>query len=103
MAMKCSDLGHLASAKSVHLQWVRLLEEEVRMVSFLCPSFAAEAVLTLADEKSRSIEPPLSPSRLRAQMFRQGDMEKEKGYPVSPLMDRAKTGITKSQPGVSGA
>ena len=33
-------------------------------------------------------------------MFRQGDMEKARGYPVSPLMDRDKGGITKSQPGV---
>ena len=62
MAMKCADLGHLASAESVHLKWVHALEEE---------------------------------------MFRQGDLEKTKGYPVSPLMDRTKTGITKSQPGVS--
>ena len=35
-------------------------------------------------------------------MFRQGDLEKARGYPVSPLMDRDKEGITKSQPGVSG-
>ena len=34
-------------------------------------------------------------------MFRQGDLEKARGYPVSPLMDRDKEGITKSQPGVS--
>ena len=60
MAMKCADLGHLASAESVHLKWVTLLEEE---------------------------------------MFRQGDLEKAKGYPVSPLMDRDKPGITTSQPG----
>ena len=32
----------------------------------------------------------------------QGDLEKRKGYPVSPLMDRNKGGITVSQPGVSG-
>ena len=32
---------------------------------------------------------------------RQGDLEKIKGHPsVSPLMDRDKGGITKSQPGV---
>ena len=61
MAMKCADLGHLASAKSVHLKWVHALEEE---------------------------------------MFRQGDLEKQRGYAVSPLMDRTKTGITKSQTGV---
>ena len=34
-------------------------------------------------------------------MFRQGDLEKQRGYAVSPLMDRTKTGITKSQTGVS--
>ena len=62
MAMKCADLGHLASAEGVHLKWVGLLEEE---------------------------------------MFRQGDKEKARGYPVSPLMDRDKAGITRSQPGVS--
>ena len=60
MAMKCADLGHLASAERVHRKWVTLLEEE---------------------------------------MFRQGDLEKAKGYPVSPLMDRDKEGITRSQPG----
>ncbi len=27
--MKCADLGHLSSAKEVHLRWVRRLEEEV--------------------------------------------------------------------------
>ena len=61
MALKCSDLGHLASSHSVHRKWVLLLEEE---------------------------------------MFRQGDLEKARGYPISPLMDREKGGITKSQPGV---
>ena len=64
MALKCADLGHLASAEGVHLKWVGLLEEE---------------------------------------MFRQGDKEKARGYPVSPLMDRDKEGITRSQPGVSTA
>ena len=62
MALKCADLGHLASPQRVHRKWVHLLEEE---------------------------------------MFRQGDLEKARGYPVSPLMDRDKGGITKSQPGVS--
>ena len=60
VALKCADLGHLASPRGVHRQWVTLLEEE---------------------------------------MFRQGDRERAAGYPVSPLMDRSKTGITKSQPG----
>lgn len=60
MAMKCADLGHLASAEHVHVKWVHLLEEE---------------------------------------LFRQGDLEKARGYPVSPLMDRSSGGITLSQPG----
>ena len=38
---------------------------------------------------------------LEEEMFTQGDLEKQRGYPVSPLMDRDKGGITKSQPGVS--
>jgi hypothetical protein len=35
------------------------------------------------------------------QFFIQGDKERSAGLPVSPLMDRTKEGITKSQPGVS--
>jgi hypothetical protein len=31
------------------------------------------------------------------EMFRQGDRERAADFPVSPLMDRHKTGITKSQ------
>ena len=34
------------------------------------------------------------------EMFRQGDLERAAGYAVSPLMDRNKTGITKSQVGI---
>ena len=33
------------------------------------------------------------------EMFRQGDREKSLGQPVSPLMDRARGGVTKSQTG----
>ena len=58
MALKCADLGHLASEESVHRRWVAVLEEE---------------------------------------MFCQGDLEREKGYPVSALMDRNLPGITASQ------
>ena len=60
MALKCADLGHLTCARSVHLRWVKCLEEE---------------------------------------LFRQGDMEKAAGLSISPLMDRSKAGVTKSQVG----
>ena len=33
------------------------------------------------------------------EMFRQGDRERAMGQPVSPLMDRTKGGVTKSQTG----
>jgi hypothetical protein len=33
------------------------------------------------------------------EMFRQGDRERALGLPISPLMDRAKGGVTKSQTG----
>eukprot|EP00798_Chlamydomonas_sp_ICE-L_P002558 gene2558-2594_t len=36
---------------------------------------------------------------LEEEMFRQGDKEKQAMYPVSPLMDRNKPGITVSQEG----
>lgn len=58
MALKLSDLGHLAAPLPVHLRWVAGLEEE---------------------------------------FFRQGDREKADSLPVSPLFDRAKPGVTKSQ------
>jgi hypothetical protein len=58
VALKCADLGHLASPRVVHRKWVGYLEEE---------------------------------------FFRQGDREKHNTLSVSPLMDRDKNGITKSQ------
>ncbi|KAG1653750.1 hypothetical protein FOA52_008720 [Chlamydomonas sp. UWO 241] len=60
MTLKCADLGHLTSAWGVHLEWVKLLQEE---------------------------------------MFFQGDREALLGQAVSPLMDRTKAGVTKSQCG----
>lgn len=60
MALKCADVGHLASPRHVHKKWVQYLEEE---------------------------------------LFRQGDREKANSLTVSPLMDREKNGITKSQVG----
>ncbi|GFH22595.1 3'5'-cyclic nucleotide phosphodiesterase [Haematococcus lacustris] len=60
MALKCSDLGHLAAPLPVHLVWV---------------------------------------SRLEAEFFTQGDAERAHGLPISPLCDRTKQGITKSQVG----
>ena len=43
--------------------------------------------------------PTLAPSTLAQEMFRQGDRERALGQPVSPLMDRTKGGVTKSQTG----
>ena len=60
VAIKCADIGHLASTGATHRKWVSCLEEE---------------------------------------MFRQGDKEKTMGLPISPLMDRRKAGVTKSQTG----
>jgi hypothetical protein len=36
---------------------------------------------------------------LEEELFRQGDQERNNGLPISPLMDRHKAGITKSQTG----
>ncbi len=60
IAFKCSDLGHIAEGRAVHLKWVAALEEE---------------------------------------FFRQGDRERAAGLPISPLFDRTKPGVTKSQVG----
>ena len=40
---------------------------------------------------------------LEEELFRQGDLEREQSLPVSPLMDRAKGGITKSQASLPSA
>ena len=58
MALKVSDLGHLANEEATHHMWVSRLEQE---------------------------------------MFSQGDKEKALNLPISPLMDRTKEGVTKSQ------
>ncbi|GFH18038.1 phosphodiesterase [Haematococcus lacustris] len=36
---------------------------------------------------------------LEEELFRQGDLEVAAGLPVSPLMDRTKAGVTRSQAG----
>ena len=38
-------------------------------------------------------------AQLEEEMFRQGDQERALGQPISPLMDRAKGGVTKIQTG----
>ncbi|KAL6749140.1 hypothetical protein V8C86DRAFT_1797512, partial [Haematococcus lacustris] len=58
IALKLSDLGHLAEELHVHSRWVSALEEE---------------------------------------LYRQGDREKAAGLPISPLFDRTKPGVSKSQ------
>jgi hypothetical protein len=45
-----------------------------------------------------TLDPPPLPTAAQ-EMFRQGDRERELGLPISPLMDRTKAGVTKSQPG----
>jgi hypothetical protein len=36
-------------------------------------------------------------NQLEEEFFRQGDVERQSSMPISPLFDRAKQGITKSQ------
>ena len=38
-------------------------------------------------------------SNLEEEFFRQGDKERELGIPISPLFDRSKQGVSKSQVG----
>ena len=135
MALKCSDLGHLAATLPVHLRWVSSLEEEVsegwkegidasqgkrcgvmrhgeegrgwvvgwcRLVGHPGPKslFAMRGATSVFCYG----HPWLGLLRLAApfpclQFFRQGDAEKLRGLPVSPLFDRDKQGVTKSQIG----
>jgi hypothetical protein len=39
-------------------------------------------------------------NQLEEEFFRQGDVERQTNMPISPLFDRAKQGITKSQVGL---
>ena len=106
MSLKCADLGHLAASKEVHCNWVNRLEEEVRMdqEQQLGRSTGSResgtkcAVCRYAESLLKDMTPRWMPRPL--QFFAQGDRELEAGLPISPLMDRTKEGITKSQPGV---
>ncbi len=42
-------------------------------------------------------------ARLEEEFFKQGDKEREKGLTISPLFDRNKPGVTKSQVRARGA
>ena len=98
LALKCADLGHTTANLPVHLRWVSGLEEEVcarsssltmTILQNICVYLSAAPVLT-----SWLVLPVCA-----AQFFRQGDQEAQTGLPISPLFDRAKQGITKSQVG----
>ena len=105
MSLKCADLGHLAASKEVHCNWVNRLEEEVRMdqEQQLGRSTGSResgtkcAVCRYAESLLKDMTPRWMPRPL--QFFAQGDRELEAGLPISPLMDRTKEGITRSQPG----
>ncbi len=92
MALKVADLGHLASELEVHKQWVSRLEEVSLPVSFI-PDPQIDA------QHDPRPDPSLPPFLFRQELFRQGDREKSFGLAVSPLMDRTKSGVTKSQCG----
>ena len=50
VALKCSDLGHLASSETVHRKWVQLLEEEMfRQVSASDLDPAGECIRSRSD------------------------------------------------------
>ncbi len=83
-----ADLGHLASELEVHKQWVSSLEE-VRLHSTLSDSRSELGVSSFFTVPCRR--------SVHQELFRQGDWEKRFGLAVSPLMDRTKPGVTKSQ------
>ncbi|GAX77392.1 hypothetical protein CEUSTIGMA_g4838.t1 [Chlamydomonas eustigma] len=72
-----------------------LMEEELRrLVLQMC--------LKMSDLGHLSSAPAVHVKwvqKLEAEFFIQGDKERSAGLPVSPLMERTKEGITKSQPG----
>lgn len=111
VALKCADVGHLAAPWDVHLRWVSGLEEEffrqvcvcARAHTPPCP-FARRDVHPLPAH-AYAAPPPLKCSYCVYVLVcgcvcvstMQGDREKAAHLTVSPLMDRTKDGITKSQ------
>ncbi len=84
--------GHLTKPLPVHLRWVQALEEEFfRQVS-------TRLGASLRRKGSWGRWGALDGAR-RVTCDSQGDTERARGMPISPLCDRHKEGVTKSQVG----
>ena len=102
LALKMADLGHTSASLPVHIKWVSKLEEEVSQCCHLSPDMCH-----VSDELVYLVPiPDPCDDCLRefswwslSQFFRQGDLEKFNGMVVSPLFDRSKQGVTRSQIG----
>ncbi len=103
VALKCADVGHLAAPWEVHHRWVSGLEEEFfRQVrdSQALPVEHTQSARRRASSNTRR-RARLASTAMNATT--QGDREKAARMAVSPLMDRCKDGITKSQVRPAGA
>lgn len=103
MALKSADLGHLTSQTDVHCTWLSRLEEvrhlkaawRMKKGCIAGPPVCQEVCVTHCSHFVHTFTHAL---RICLQeLFLQGDQERQMGQPISPLMDRSKTGITKSQ------
>ena len=69
---------------------------------FLSCSLTFQMCLKCADLSALTFSPQVHrqwAARLGEEFFRLGDRERALGLPISPLMDRSKSGIPQSQPG----
>ncbi|KAJ9519405.1 hypothetical protein QJQ45_023025, partial [Haematococcus lacustris] len=92
LALKASDLGHVCEGHEVHLQWVACLEEEF----FKQVSAPRQQRMTGDLDLDLDLEEDLGPE---GDLDPDLDREKAAGLPVSPLFDRDRPGITRSQVG----
>lgn len=107
VAIKIADLGHMAESTEVHKRWVMCLEEELfqQVGGGACMRMQARAA------GLKELQPAgimcqlmmgLAFTMLEHSSWLQGDSEKAAGLPVSPLFDRDKPGVSKSQTGFFG-
>ena len=95
MALKCADIGHVTAALPTHIRWVAAHELYVTHIhAHGTPTRTHTQIHTHTHTHTHTYS---WVSQLEEEFFLQGDVERAAGTTISPLFDRCKQGITKSQ------
>ncbi len=102
VALKVADLGHLAEDEEVHRKWVSRLEGGNTHTHTYTHTHRGRAPVSVGwDDAPKLLYVYICVFACvcvnTEEFFRQGDKERERGIPISPLFDRNKPGVTKSQ------